>query len=48
MASVGCLLDLCLWSLFSTVCRASVVLEFGLKVYWVGDMILYFVRCVMI
>lgn len=30
------------------VCSVRVVSEFGLKAYWVGEMILWVVRCVMI
>ena len=48
MASVGCPLDLYLWSLFIMVWSASVVLEFGLNAYCVLDMILYLMRCVII
>ena len=33
--------------LLMIVCNASVVLEFGLKAYCVGEMRLCFVRCVM-
>ena len=44
MARVGFRFDFCLWMLLMMVCSASVVLELGLKAYWVGEMILCVVR----
>ena len=44
MARSGCRWDLCFWILLRMVCRASVVLELGLKVYCVGEMMLLVVR----
>ena len=48
MASVGLRFDFCLWMLLMMVCSASVVLELGLKAYWVGEMMLCVVRWFMI
>lgn len=48
IASVGFLASRCLCMLFMMVCSASVVLEFGLKAYCVGEMMSLFIRCVMI
>ena len=46
MARVGCFRFISAWSLSMTVWSARVVLELGLNAYWVGEIMLYFVRCV--
>ena len=43
-ANVGCLIVVSVCTLFRIVCRAVVVLEFGLNAYCVGDMMLCWVR----
>ena len=48
MASVGCLFEICLWSLSRMVWSASDVFEFGLNAYCVEAMMLCLVQCVMI
>jgi len=44
MARVGFLLRMFLWRLLMIVCSASVVLEWGLNAYCVGDRMLCFRR----
>ena len=48
MARVGLRFPFCLCIMLMMVCSASVVLELGLKAYWVGEMMSCVVRWVMI
>jgi len=44
MARVGLRFPFCLCIMLMMVCSASVVLELGLKAYWVGEMMSCVVR----